>query len=123
MTKWTEYVKKYAADNEITYLCAVSEAGPSYRKANGITKAKPKAKSKATTSTYKSDNIEHRPKPKPYASDSTKSKPKPEAYASDSVSRTRRTKTQQKEADNKAYTSHLTPGPKKNKKKKKNKKR
>jgi hypothetical protein len=40
---WVEHVKKYAKDNNITYMCAITEASKTYKK----TKATPKMTTKA----------------------------------------------------------------------------
>ena len=42
---WVEHVKKYAKDNNITYMCAITEASKTYKK----TKSNPENDNKTTT--------------------------------------------------------------------------
>ena len=38
---WVEFVRQYAKENNLSYGCAISEAGPAYRKMKAMN-AKPK---------------------------------------------------------------------------------
>ncbi len=50
---WVEHVKKYAKDNNITYMCAITEASKTYKK----TKATPKMTTKAIPKEQDDKNI------------------------------------------------------------------
>ena len=59
---WVEHVKKYAKDNNITYMCAITEASKTYKK----TKATPKMTTKATPkmTTKATPKMTTKPQPK-----------------------------------------------------------
>jgi len=59
---WVEFVRQYAKDNNISYGCAISEAGVAYREMKGIqVKPKDKKKSKITVPKEKTKE-EEKPK-------------------------------------------------------------
>ena len=41
---WVEHVKKYAKDNNITYMCAITEASKTYKKPQSKLQSKPQPK-------------------------------------------------------------------------------
>lgn len=59
MSKWTDYVKKYAAKNKLTYREAVSQAGPSYKKLKA--KEAKKAKKKKAKKKDEVDDEDKKP--------------------------------------------------------------
>ena len=57
---WVDFVRAYAKENNLSYGCAISEAGPEYRKMKAM-HAKPKAKTKSKISVQKQEK-EEKPK-------------------------------------------------------------
>ena len=41
---WVEHVRKYAKDNNITYMCAITEASKKYKKPQSKLQSKPPPK-------------------------------------------------------------------------------
>lgn len=59
MSKWTDYVKKYATKHKLTYKEAVSQAGPSYKKLKA--KEAKKAKKKKAKKKDEEDDEDKKP--------------------------------------------------------------
>jgi len=57
---WVEFVRQYAKENNLSYGCAISEAGPEYRKMKGMN-TKPKEKTKSKINVQKQEK-EEKPK-------------------------------------------------------------
>jgi len=53
--EWVNFLKKYAQENNISYGCAISEAGPAYRKM----KAEQNQKKQVTIRVKKQKNIDN----------------------------------------------------------------
>ena len=51
---WIEHVRKYAKDNNITYMCAITEASKTYKK----TKATPKMTTKAIPKVVEEEDVD-----------------------------------------------------------------
>jgi len=54
---WVDFVRAYANENNLSYGCAISEAGPKYRKMKAM-HAKPKEKKKSKITVQKQEKEE-----------------------------------------------------------------